>query len=130
MLLKEDLQYQIDALNDMYDEFIAYNDSIDITDSNEKKFVTSNTLLSATQKCVQTAIQEIEQQKRDSLTEYVYTANQDTTLFNICFEVYKVVNETNIQQLITANDLSAFNRTDIDPNNPVIKKNTNIIYYK
>lgn len=130
MVTKTDIEYQINALQELYDDFITYNDSISITDTNEKDYVTTDTLLENTQKCAQTSIQELEQQKRDSLVEYEYITTEDTTLFNICFRVHGVVNETNWEQLIVANDLNAFNRTDLDPNNPIIKKNTTIIYYK
>jgi hypothetical protein len=130
MITKADIEYQITAITELFDEFITYNDSVTFTDSNEKNYVTSDTILYNAKKSSETAIQELEQQKRDSLTEYELTPNQDTTIFNICFAVYGSVTESNMNQLIIANDLHAINRTDIDPNNPIIKKNTKIIYYK
>jgi len=130
MITKQDVDFQISSINELYDDFIVYVDSINITDSNELVYVTSDTLLSAVKKCKETSIQSLEEQKRDSLTEYSYTSNSDSTLFNICFEIYGTVNEENIEQLIVANDLQALNRLDINPMNPMIKKNTKIIYYK
>lgn len=130
MITTQDLNYQIDTIQLLHDEFIAYNDSINLTDTNEKVYVTSENLLSSTYKCAYTAIQQIEQQKRDSLTEYYFYPKFDTTLFNICFDTYGVVSEGNIEKLIVANDLNGINRTDIDPTDPIIKKGTKIIYYK
>jgi len=130
MAIRADLDYQIKAISELFDDFIEFNDSIDITDSDEKKYQTSDTLLYNTKVCAISAIQFLEQQKRDSLTEYEYITKQDSTIYNICFEVHGIVNDETMEQLIEANDLFAFNRTDIDPNNPIIKKNTKIIYYK
>jgi hypothetical protein len=130
MAIKSEIEFQITSLNELYDEFIAYNDSVSFTDYNQLKYVTSDTLLFNTKKCFQTAIQQLEQDKQLSLTEYVYTTKIDTTLINICYEVYGIVNDTNIDNLIEANDLMCLNRNDINPNSPIIKKNTRIVYYK
>jgi len=130
MAIKSEIEFQITSLNELYDEFIAYNDSVSFTDDNQLKYVTSDTLLFNTKKCFQTAIQQLEQDKQLSLTEYVYTTKIDTTLINICYEVYGIVNDTNIDNLIEANDLMCLNRNDINPNSPIIKKNTRIVYYK
>lgn len=126
----QDIDFQIAALNELYEDFLTHNDSIDITDENQKVYVTTESLLYNTKVCSDTSIQKLEQVKRDSLVEYEYITKEDTTIFNICSTVYKVVNDTNFDMLITANDLDAFNRTDIDPMNPLIKKGTKIIYYK
>lgn len=125
-----DIQYQIDFLKELFDDYIQHNDSVSFTDENLKEYVTSDTLLSNTAKSSQTAIQELENEKNNSLIEYEYIVPNDTTIFNICFATYGIVNETNIEQLIDANDLHAFNRTDIDPNDPIIKRGTKILYYK
>lgn len=130
MALKQDIDFQIKALTALYADFIDYNDSIDFTDTNQNTFVVSDTLLSNTQKVIQTSIQELEKQKRESLIEYNFTPKMDTTLYNLCFELYGVINEDNLVLLIDANDFQGINRTDIDPLNPIIKKNTKIIYYK
>jgi hypothetical protein len=130
MVIKSEIDFQITSLNELYDEFIAYNDSVSFTDNNQLKYATSDTLLFNTKKCFQTAIQQLEQDKQLSLTEYTYTPKNDTTIINLCYEVFGIVNDTNIDNLITANDLHCLNRKDIDPNSPIIKKNTRIVYYK
>ena len=76
------------------------------------------------------SIQYIQELKKDSLTEYSISQDQDTTIFDLCFLTYKTVNEENMNKLIIANDLQGINRIDIDPNDPIIKKGTKIIYYK
>ena len=130
MALITDIEYQINVLTELYEDYVIYNDSLDITDENEKVYVVSDTLLSNVQISSKTAIQELQQQKNNSLKSYNYTTTEDTTLFNICFEIYGNVDEDEFQTLLDANDLMAFNRTDIDPLNPIIPKNTVIIYYK
>jgi hypothetical protein len=130
MALKQDIDYQISALNDLYADFVEYNDSVSFTDSDEKVYVTSETLLINAHKAIYTAVQEFEKEKRDSLVEYKYTPKSDTTLYNLCFLLYGVINEANLSQLIESNDLQGINRTDIDPLSPIIKKNTQILYYK
>ena len=130
MALITDIEYQINVLTELYEDYVIYNDSLDITDENEKVYVVSDTLLSNVQISSKTAIQELQQQKNNSLKSYNYTTTEDTTLFNICFEIYGNVDEDEFQTLLDANDLMAFNRTDIDPLNPIIPKNTLITYYK
>lgn len=130
MATKTDIEFQITELTLMYDDFITYNDSINFTDENEKVYVTSDTILSNTKKSSETSIQQLQQEKIDSLIEYELITTEDTTLFNICFEIYGVLTDDNFDQLIVANDFEAFNRTDIDPNDPIIKRGTKLIYYK
>jgi hypothetical protein len=130
MALITDIEYQINILTELYEDYVTYNDSLDIIDENEKLFVVSDTLLANTQKSSETAIQELQQQKENSLKSYNFTTTEATTLFNICFEIYGTVDDDKFQTLIDANDLMAFNRTDIDPLNPIIPKDTLIIYYK
>lgn len=130
MATKTDILYQITELSQMHDDFISYNDSINFTDENQKVYVTTDSLLSNTKVSSETAIQALIIEKQNSLIEYVYIVKNDTTLLNICFDVGLNMTEENIESLIDANDLQAFNRTDIDPNEPIIKRGTEIIYYK
>ena len=130
MITREELDFKIDSINDMFTDYINYIDSLEFTDSNEKVYFTSDTLISNTHKSVYTSIQELEEQKKDSLIEYELITKTDTTIFNLCFEIYGIVDDDIFDKIITANDLQAYNRTDIDPNNPVIRKGTKIIYYK
>jgi len=125
-----DIEYQIKILTELYDEYIAYNDSLDITDENEKVYVVSDTLLANVQKSSDTAIQELHQQKANSLKEYTTTTTEDTTLYNLCFDIYKTVDDDKFDGLYELNDLMAKNRTDIDPLNPIIPKGTLIKYNK
>jgi hypothetical protein len=130
MVTREELDSKITAINEMFIDYIDYIDSISFTDENEKVYVTSETLISNTHKSVYSSVQSLEEQKKDSLLEYELTTKSDTTLFNLCFEIYTVVTDDLFDKLITANDLQAYNRTDIDPNDPIIRKGTKIIYYK
>lgn len=130
MALLTDIEYQITGLTGLYEDFIVYNDAIDITDSNEKVFVISDTLLANSQKSYETAIQELQQQKENTQKSYEFITQENTTLFNICFEKYGIVDDEKFETLIDANDLMAFDRTDIDPLNPIIPKDTLILYYK
>ena len=130
MAKREEIDFNIKSINDMFIDYINYIDSISFTDSNEKVYVTSDTLISNTHKSSYTSIQSLEEQKKDSLVEYELITKSDTTIFNLCFEIYNIVDDDVFDKIIVANDLQAFNRTDIDPNNPVIRKGTKIIYYK
>lgn len=130
MITREEIDFNIKAINDMFIAFINHTDSIEFIDSNEKVYVTSNTLISNTHKSSYTSIQYLEEQKKESLIEYELITEFDTTIFNLCFKIYGIVNDDVFDKIIVANDLQAFNRTDIDPNNPVIRKGTKIIYYK
>jgi len=130
MFTKVELKNTINSINELYNQYIAYIDSLVYIDSNNKSYTTSETLIANTKKSTYSSIQYLEVLKKDGLTEFSITPIQDTTIFDLCFLTYKVVNDENIEKLITANDLHAYNRTDIDPNNPIIKKGTKIIYYK
>lgn len=130
MATKAEIESNIVFINEMYIDYVEYIDSLEYIDSNEKEYTTSNTLVANTQKSSYTSVQYLEELIKDSLTEFTFIPNQDTTLFNICFEVYGVVNDDNFEKLIVANDLATYNRNDIDPNNPIIKKGTPILYYK
>jgi hypothetical protein len=130
MITKAEIEFNIESINDMFLEYIEYIDSISFTDSNEREYETSDTLINNVKKASFNSIQYLEELKKDSLTEFILTTKQDTTLFNLCFEIYSVVNDDNFDRLITANDLEAYNRNDINPNSPIIKKGTQIIYYK
>jgi hypothetical protein len=125
-----EINAQIQAINDMFDDFILYNDSVSFTDSDQKDYVTSDTLLLNVEKSNNSAIQALQELKKSSLNEYTYRVVQDTTLLNLCFFLYGQVTEDSIERLINANDFHAYNRLDIDPIDPVIKKDTIIIYYK
>jgi len=125
-----ELNYQIGVLAQMFEDFIAYNDSISFTDANQKEYVTSDTLVKNTEKANYSAIQELEEIKKNSLNEFVYKTISDTTLLNLCFLLYNIVTDENIDKLIIANDFLAYDRTDIDPNDPIIKKGIEVIYYK
>lgn len=129
-MTREEIDFNIKSISDMFIDYINYIDIIDFTDSNEKAFVTSSTLIANSSKSSYTSIQALEEIKKDSLTEFELITKFDTTIYNLCFEIYGIVNGDVFDKIITANDLNAFNRTDIDPNNPIIKKGTKIIYYK
>ena len=125
-----EINAQIAALYEMFEDFISYSDTISFTDSDHKEYVTSDTLLSNVEKSNNSAIQALQELKKTSLNEYSYTVVQDTTLLNLCFQLYNKVTEENIEKLINANDFQAYNRNDIDPVNPIIRRGTNVIYYK
>jgi len=125
-----EIDSQIAVLVEMFNDFIAYNDAIAFTDENNKSYITSDTLISNTEISNNTAIQALEELKKDSLTQYVHTVIQDTTIFNLCFELYGEITDENIEKLIIANDFLAYDRTDIDPNSPIIKRGVNVMYYK
>lgn len=129
-MTKADIEYQITVLTEMHSDFIDFNDTVSFTGDYQLEYVTADIILANVQKSSYTAIQELEQQKRDSLIEYEFITASETTLFNICFEIYGVINDDKWESLIEANDLYGLNRTDIDPNSPTIPKNTKIIYYK
>ncbi len=130
METKADIEFTIESINQMYAEYIEYIDSIEFTDTNEKEYVTSDTILSNTKDSSDSSVQYLQELIKDSLTEFTYIPDQDTTLFNICFEVYGQVSDDNFDKIIIANDLATYDRTDIDPNDPIIKKGTKILYYK
>jgi hypothetical protein len=125
-----EIEAQIKAIYEMYEDFISYNDSISYTDINQKKYVTSDTLLLNTEKSNNSAIQALQELKKTSLNEYKFKVIQDTTLLSLCFQFYNQVTEDNIEKLINANDFQAINRTDIDPVDPIIKRGAIITYYK
>lgn len=126
----QEINNQIKILGQMFADYIEYNDSIDFIGENEKIYVTSETLLKNTEITNYTAIQELEKLKKASLTERKIKLISDTTLFNVCFELYGKITEANINNLIIANDLGTINRNDIDPNDPILKKDMVVIYYK
>lgn len=130
MTTKVELDYNIQIINILFYDYIEYIDSLEYIDSNDKQYFTSETLINSTKKSAYSSIQYIEELKKDGLTEYSIFPIQDTTLFDLCFNVYGVVDDDNFDKLITSNDLMAYNRLDIDPNNPIIRKGTKIIYYK
>lgn len=129
-MLRSEIDYNIDTINSIYDEFIEYVDSVSYTDNDEKEYTITDTLIENTKKSIYNSIQYLEELKKESLTEYSITLIEDSTLLNICFQVYNQVTEENIEKLIDANDLHAYNRNDIDPNSPIIPKGTKIIFYK
>lgn len=130
MVTRTEIDYQISVLVQMLDEYVEYNDSVTFTDENQKEYVTSDTLVKNTERTNYTAIQELEEVKKDSLNEFIYPVIKDTTLLNLCFLLYNKVTDENIDKLIVSNDLLAYDRLDIDPNNPIIEKGTEIIYFK
>lgn len=130
MITNVEIEYNIEFINNMFVDYIEYIDSVSYTDTDEKEYTTSETLVSNVKKASFNSIQYLEELKKDSLTEFEYIPTQDTTIFNICFEVYGVVNDETFDKIIIANDLMAYNRLDIDANEPIIKKGTKIIYYK
>ncbi len=127
---KVELDYTINVINTLFYEYIEYIDSLYFIDENNKEYYTSDTLIANTKKSAYSSVQYIEELKKDGLIEYQIFPVSDTTLFNICFEVYGNVDDENFDKLINANDFLAYDRDDIDPNDPVIKKGTKIIYYK
>lgn len=130
MLTVQEINNQIQVLQQMFADYIEYNDSIYFIGENEKIYTTSETLLKNTEVTNYTGIQELEQVKKTSLTERKFKIISDTTLFNVCFELYGQITESIINNLIIANDLGTINRNDIDPNDPILKKDMVIIYYK
>jgi len=130
MTTKVELDYNIHIINLLFFNYIEYIDSLDYIDSNDKQYYTSETLIGNTKKSAYSSIQYIEELKKDGLTEYSIFTVQDTTLFELCFNIYGVVDDDNFDKLITANDLLTYDRLDIDPNNPIIRKGTKITYYK
>lgn len=129
-MLRSEIDYNINLINTMYDNYVEYVDSVSYTDTDEKVYSISDILIENTKKSVYNSLQYLEEIKKQSLKEYKLTLKEDTTLLNLCFEVYTQVTEENIQKLIDANDLLAYNRNDIDPYNPVLKRGMEIIYYK
>lgn len=129
-MTRSEIEFNIASINEMFLDYIEYVDSIEFIDNNEKEHIISDTLINNTKKSSYSSVQYLEELKQNSLAEFIYTTKIDTTLFNICFEIYGIVDDDNFDKIITANDLQAYNRNDIDPNNPIIKKGTEIIYYK
>jgi len=127
---KVELDYTINVINTLFYDYIEYIDSLYFIDENNKEYYTSDTLIANTKKSAYSSVQYIEELKKDGLIEYQIFPVSDTTLFDICFEVYGNVDDKNFDKLINANDFLAYDRNDIDPNDPVIKKGTKIIYYK
>lgn len=125
-----EINYHIEQINEIFEDFIEYNDSISFVDSNQKSYVTSDELISDVEKANYSAIQALEKIKKDSLQEYSYTTVQDTILLNLCFKFYNTVTDELIDSLINANDFLCYNRNDMDPNSPIIPKKTEVIYYK
>lgn len=125
-----EINAHIAALNDMFNDFIEYNDSVTFTDQNQQEYITSDTIIKNTEKSTYTAIQSLEEIKKDGLNEFKHLVQSDTTILNLCFILYGQITDANIDKLIVANDLLAFDNTDIDPNNPIILKGQEIIYYK
>lgn len=121
---------QIEVLNDILADFVSYNDSIAFTDADQKNYVTSDTLVENVKKGNYSAIQALEELKKTSLSKYSYVTKQDTTILNLCFLLYGQITEENIDKLIEANDFLAYNTLAFDPNDPIIKKETTVIYYK
>lgn len=131
MATRVELDYTIETINSLLYDYIEYVDSLEYTESEtEKEYFTSETILANVKKTAYTSIQQLGEDKKDSLSEYVIIPIQDTTIFNLCFEIYGVVDDETFDKIIIANDLMAFDRTDIDPNDPIIKKGTRILYYK
>ena len=130
MIILSDINYQIKVLNEEINSFVEYSDSINIFDKDLKQFITSDTLTQNVNKAIYSAIQTLEELKKDSLKEFSYSVISDTTILNLAFELYGQITDENIDKLIIANDFLAYERLDINPLNPIIKKGTEIIYYK
>lgn len=130
MINKVELDYNIQIINTLFENYIEYIDLLQYINENEKYYFTSETLISNTKKTAYNSIQYLQELKKDSLKEYYFFPIQDTTLFDLCFSIYGIVNDDNFDKLIISNDLLAYNRIDINPNDPIIKKGTKIIYYK
>ena len=113
----------------MYSDYVEYIDSLYHVDSDQKAYTTLDTLAANVKKTAYTSVQYLETEKKNSLTPYTIALSQDSTLFGLCFLIYGSVNDELIDKLIEANDLLAYNRLDIDPNNPIIPRGTNITYY-
>lgn len=129
-MLRSELDYNINFINSMYDDYVEYVDSVSFTDADQKVYAISDTLIENVKRSVYNALQYLEELKKESLKEYKVTLEEDTTLLNLCFEVYTQVTEKNIKKLIDANDLLAYNRSDIDPYNPILPRGLEITYYK
>lgn len=130
MRTAQEINSQIAILEQMFADYIEYNDSIDFVGENEEIYNTSSTLLQNTEIANYSAIQELEEIRKNSLIERKTILSNDTTLYNVCFELYGQITEDVIDSLIIANDLGTINRNDIDPNDPILKKGMEIIYYK
>ncbi|MDX5583641.1 MAG: hypothetical protein QNK20_01735 [Aureibaculum sp.] len=130
MNTKVELDYNIQIINTLLFEYIEYIDSLEYIDSNEKEYYTSDTLVLNTKKSADSSIQYLEELRKDSLKEFYFFPVQDTTLFDLCHSIYDIVDDNNLDKLIISNDLMAYDRIDIDPIDPIIKKGTKIIYYK
>lgn len=130
MIVLSDINYQIKILNEQINDFVQYSDSIFILDENLKQFTTSDTITKNVKRSIYSAIQTLEELKKDSLQEFKHIVISDTTILNLAFELYGQITEENNDKLIIANDLLAYERLDIDPNNPIIPKGTEILYYK
>ena len=57
METKADIEFTIASINEMYVEYIEYIDSIEFIDTNEKEYVTSDTLLSNTKESSDSSVQ-------------------------------------------------------------------------
>jgi hypothetical protein len=125
-----EINAQIAAINEIFDDFVEYNDSISFVDENQKSYTTDPDLLSSTEQANYTAIQALEELKKISLNEYTYKTVQDTTLFNLCFQFYGAITDEHIDNLINANDLLKYNTLKGSPLDPIIPKDTVITYYK
>ncbi len=129
-MLRSEIDYNINLINSMYDDYVEYVDSVSYTDEDEKEYTISDTLIENVKKSIYNSLQYLEELKKESLKEYSLILQEDTTLLNICFEIYNQVTEENIEKLINANDLLTYDRFDIDPNSPILKRGMEIIYYK
>ncbi len=130
MRTAQEIDGQIAILNQMFADYIEYNDSIDVVGTNKEIFNTSSTLLQNTEISNYSAIQELEEIRKNSLIEHETILTNDTTLYNVCFDLYGQITEKIIESLTIANDLGTINRYDLDPNNPILKKDMVIVYYK
>lgn len=130
MRTAQEIDSQIAVLNQMFADYIAYNDSVDVIGTNEEIYNTSTTLLQNTEVSNYSAIQELEEVRKNSLIEHKTILSNDTTLYNVCSDLYGQITEEIINSLIIANDLGTINRYDIDPNDPILKKDMVIVYYK
>lgn len=125
-----EINSQIAAINQLFSDFLNYIDSIEVYSDNLELFVPSQDLISAVDKSIYSSVQTLEQLKKDSLKEAKYTVISDTTIFNLCFLLYKNITKENIERLIVANDLLGYDNAGKEPYSPIVRKGTEIIYYQ
>lgn len=125
-----EINTHIETISDEFNSYIQYLDTISFTNDNQKEYSTSEIIILNVEKSTYNSIQYLEDLKNDSLREFRYILPQDSTILNLCFDFYNGITDKILDKFMIDNDFLAYNRTDIDPLDPVIPKGTEIIYYK